>query len=199
MFLEGFTETRTIGRDGGEDVEYRPDWRKSGTLLHLRKSPDGQFVVRYLENGRIPGVSPGERVSSPVDDPGLADRVLRAMAVHHFDAAWLSDFYTEMDSRLIRKGFEIGSLSNGKTVWVQNRFNTRVIVERKDAPRIPSSPTDPTTMLLKGAMDGTLRVESADFEALLDFIDGDHHFKLFNAGRETLVASVFSVVGGPVH
>lgn len=200
MEFEGLKSRIVTTADGKQVSEY---WRKTnqgrGVLTLTVDTVKGNFTVQYLEGGKTPGVVPGERVSSPSVTETLMRRCVVSMAIVHLGAAWLADGYSEVDIEMVKRGYEIGALVSGHLIWFRREHGATIIVKREESDQLPSTPLDPTHLVIIGLSGKELVVKAMDYRSLVLFIESDAHYEIYQPFHDVLIPGLYSPKLNTVH
>jgi hypothetical protein len=191
MEIDGFKSKKGHNEDGDEYVDYHPEGDRPTKVLRCRDYHSG-FIIEVLENGRVAEVEQGERVSSPVADHSIRQRLLNAMACLHFSAGWLEDRFTQIDLEMVRRGFVVGMMGEN-FIWFRKELGATHIVKRDDSSELPSSLWQPTTLSVIGVTGKQLTVSTLDFSALVTLMKQDMHYQLYNPEHDMHLKGVRTV------
>ncbi|MCZ7861492.1 hypothetical protein O9X98_08780 [Agrobacterium salinitolerans] len=199
MELEGFKSKSGKTADGERLVEYYPEGEGTRRSLKLRVNSDNNLIIEFIEDGTVPGVALGERVTSPVHSEELEQRFLKAMASHHFNATWLEDGHTVIDLEMVRRGYEVGTLKSGELIWYRRENGATIIVKREESDQLPSSFADPARLVVIGATGKELVVKALDYKSLVLFMESNAHYDLYRPDHDIHIPGVYSLDLVTVH
>ncbi|MDW9478671.1 hypothetical protein GOB57_08130 [Sinorhizobium meliloti] len=199
MKLEGFKSKSATTAEGERIVEYYPHDAGPRRCLKLRVNEGQNLIVEFIEDGTVPGIAPGERVTSPVHSEELEKRFLTAMAAHHFNATWLEDGHTVVDLEMVRRGYEVGKLGSGELIWYRRENGATIIVKREESDQLPSSFADPTRLVVVGVTGKELVVKAMDFKSLVLFMESNAHYDLYQPDHDIHIPGVYSTGHITVH
>lgn len=191
MELEGFY-TNVVEQDENTTItEYRAEGHPEWKCLSVKSTRDGDIIINLLENGEPPQISPGERTASPENNELIMSRLLKAMAVYHFNAHWIEDGYTTIDTEMISRGFEVGRCSDGKLIWVKTVGGITTMVTRGNSNSLLSSHSNEALFTVKGPSGTQLNGLAFDVKSLLRFIDGNNHLQLYNPYHDVNIGGIY--------
>ncbi|MCV9963899.1 hypothetical protein OIU34_18645 [Pararhizobium sp. BT-229] len=199
MELEGFKSKSGTTAEGERVVEYYPEDSGSRRRLKLRVNKEKNLIVEFIEDGAVPGVALGERVTSPVHTDELEKRFLTAMASHHFNATWLEDGHTVIDLEMVRRGYEVGTLKSGEFIWYRRENGATIMVKREESDQLPSSFEDPTRLVVVGVTGKELVVKALDYRSLVLFMESNAHYDLYQPHHDIHIPGVYSTDHVTVH
>lgn len=178
MELEGFTSIHKTTRQGERVAVYYPD-DSLRRHLKLTVNADHNCVVEFIEDGGVPGISLGERLTSPVHSEELERRFLKSMALHHFNASWLIDGHTEIDIEMVRRGYNVGKLVSGELIWFRREHGSTFVVKREESDQLPSSFDQAARLVVTGITRKELVVKTLDYRSLISFMESNSHYDLY--------------------
>lgn len=199
MELEGFKARSIPAADGGRVTEYYPDDASPSRCVRMAITEEGNIVGQLLENGEIPGVVLGERVTCPIHTSELEGRILKAMLFHHFGADWLEDGYATVDIEMIRRGYEIGRLKGGELIWFRRENGATFVIKREDSDQLPASFKDPTRIVVVGATGKELVVVALNFGSLVSFMNTNAHYELYRPHQDVHIHGIYDASLHVVH
>jgi hypothetical protein len=179
MELDGFKLTTETTAAGERIANYRPLGQTMGRHLRLRVNTDGNLIVEYIEGKAVPGVTLGERVTSPVHSDELEWRLLKVMAVHNFNASWLMDGHTEIDIEMVSRGYEVGKLVSGELIWFRREHGSTFVVKREESDQLPSAFDQAARLVVVGITRKELVVKTLDYRSLISFMESNSHYDLY--------------------
>lgn len=211
MKVEGFDSKSQAHPAGGTLERFKPKTGGSRSLV-MRKTPNGHMWVELQTSGVYEATADNERVTCPVNDDHTALRLVKAMAVVHFDAKWLEDGYTEVDGAMIRRGYDVGALPDNGLLWFRKENGLLIIIRRMrtdlasdtpmallDDPRLPASFGDPAQLILRGPQEREVNVRAADYRALVAFVDQNQHFDLYSPSYDVSIEGLYTADDSHVH
>jgi hypothetical protein len=192
MVLEGFKSRSRLNGEGEKVVEYAPKGGKGRRQLRLRINKNGNFVVELLENGVVPGVALGERVTCPVYSAELEGRLLMAMALHHFRFPSSENGHSIVDVEMISRGFDVGKLKSGELIWFRCEHGATFVVKREDSDQLPSWFTQPTRLVVVGITGKELVAKALDFRSLIRFMEANGHYEMYQPYHNIHIPGFYS-------
>lgn len=191
MELEGFY-TNVVKQDESTTItEYRAEGHPYWKCLSVQSTQNGDVIINLLEDGKPPLISPGERTSSPENNELIMSRLLKAMAVYHFNAHWIEDGYTTIDTEMISRGFEVGRCPDGKLIWLKTVGEIAILVTRENSDTLLSSHSNGAFVTVKGPSGTKLNGFAFDVNSLLQFIDSNKHLQLYNPYHDVNIGGIY--------
>jgi hypothetical protein len=199
MELAGFKSKHGTTAEGERIVEYYPEYADLRRYLKLRVNKENHLIVEFIEDGGVPGLILGERLTSPIYTEDLEKRFLTAMASLHFNATWLEDGHTLIDQEMVRRGYEVGKLKAGEMIWYRRENGATIIVKREETMDLPSSFDDPTRLIVVGVTGKELVVQALDYRSLVLFMESNAHYDLYQPHHDIHIQGVYSTGLVTVH
>jgi hypothetical protein len=199
MDLEGF-DLRADQTDAGETVlEFRVSRSSARRFLKVRFNETENLIVELIENGGVAELFLGERVTSPINSPELAGRLLRAMAFLHLDTRWVEDSYTLVDVEMVKRGYNIGRLQSGELIWYSTELGSTFIVSRENSYQLPDSYDVPARLTLIGVTGMKLVLGAVDYRSLVQLMESGLHYEMYNPHHNIHIPGLYMKDGHTTH
>ncbi|NTF17697.1 hypothetical protein G6L37_04740 [Agrobacterium rubi] len=117
-------------------------------FLTLETLPTGRAMLELRDGGDLPNEGPAERIFIEfADDDDILERMVRAMAVFHFDLDEAETNLTGIDASLLSRGFELGYEDGGKPCWIRLSSAMNVVIRNEAEDALPVHPDQRISML----------------------------------------------------
>lgn len=116
--IEGMTPKAVDSDSDVLSVDYINDLQPFGMRIRIDLEKDNSATVKIIDpDGTIPGADRIEQVPMAHYNPAIAERIVRALAVHHLGLEDVSNYYTALDLEMINRGFSLGLESGSHYGW----------------------------------------------------------------------------------
>lgn len=96
--------------------------------LLVERTNDGDVTISLRENDVVSDSVDGSVLNIEKCTDALQDRFIRAMGFMHLDAHEAEVAYTEADTAMIERGFNVFSVTDGFHKWIRDRMDSQQVI-----------------------------------------------------------------------